>query len=88
LRPAPAGCQIPGCRWSWGEAALSAQGMVDLALSLAMLAALALLAGAAVLLRRGERRRALLMAVAGLVVLANVAVWSIPPPRGATGQPR
>lgn len=62
--------------------------MVDLALSLAMLAALALLAGAAVLLRRGERRRALLMAVAGLVVLANVAVWSIPPPRGATGQPR
>jgi carbon starvation protein CstA len=62
--------------------------MVDLALSLAMLAALALLAGATLLLRRGERRRALLMAVAGLVVLANVAVWSMPPPRAATGQPR
>ena len=54
--------------------------MADLALSLTMLAAVALLGGAFVLLRRGERRRALLMAVAGLVALANVAVWSIPAP--------
>lgn len=54
--------------------------MADLALSLTVLAGLVLLAGAAVLMRRGDRRRALLMAVAGLVALANVAVWSIPAP--------
>lgn len=55
--------------------------MADLALSLAMLAALALLVGAAVLWRRAERRKALLMATAALVVLANVAIWSLPPPK-------
>jgi carbon starvation protein CstA len=55
--------------------------MADLALSLTMLAGLALLIGALVLLRRGERRRAMLMATAGLVALANVAIWSIPAPR-------
>lgn len=55
--------------------------MADLALSLTMLAALALLAGAAILwLRRGERRKALLMAVAAAVALANVAIWSLPAP--------
>jgi carbon starvation protein CstA len=60
--------------------------MADLALSLTMLAALALLAGAVVLLRRGDRRRALLMAAAGLVALANVAIWSIPAPLPAQQQ--
>lgn len=60
--------------------------MSDLALSLAMLAGLALLAGAAVLwVKFGERRKALLMAVAGLVALANVAIWSLPSPE-AVGQ--
>lgn len=55
--------------------------MGELALSLTMLAALALLAGAAVLwIKRGERRKALLMAVAALVALANVAIWSLPAP--------
>lgn len=58
--------------------------MGDLALSLTMLAALALLAGAAVLwIKRGERRKALLMATAGLVALANVAIWSLPAPTPA-----
>ena len=61
--------------------------MADLALSLTMLAAIALLAGAAVLLRRGDRRRALLMAVAGLVALANVAIWAIPAPPSASAPP-
>ena len=54
--------------------------MEDFALSLTMLAALALLAGAAVLWRRNERRKALLMAVAALVLAANVAIWSLPAP--------
>ena len=54
--------------------------MADLALSITMLAALALLGGAYVLFRRGEGRRALLMAAAALVALANVAIWSLPAP--------
>lgn len=54
--------------------------MADFALSLTMLAALALLGGAVVLVRRGDRKRALLMAVAALVALANVAIWSLPAP--------
>lgn len=59
--------------------------MADFALSLTMLAALALIGGAIVLHRRGERRKALLMAVAALVALANVAIWSLPEPQ-AIGQ--
>ncbi len=65
-----------------GLASLSG-GMADIALSLTMLAALVLLGGAFVLLRRGNRKRALLMAVAALVALANVAIWSIPAPSPA-----
>lgn len=57
--------------------------MADFALSITMLAALALLVGAAVLWRRGERRKSLLMATAALVALANVAIWSLPAPVGA-----
>ena len=54
--------------------------MADVALSITMLAALALLGGAFVLFRRGEGRKALLMAAAALVALANVAIWSLPAP--------
>ncbi len=62
--------------------------MADFALSLTMLAALALIAGAIVLwVKRGERRKALLMIVAALVALANVAIWSLPAP-APTGQRR
>ena len=60
--------------------------MGDALLSVTMLAALALLAGAAVLwVKKGERRKALLMIVAALVTLANVAIWSLPAP-APTGQ--
>ena len=61
--------------------------MADFALSLTMLAALVLLGGAVVLLRRGDRKRALLMGVAAVVALANVAVWSIPAPAPAGQRP-
>lgn len=54
--------------------------MADLALSLTMLAALALAAGALVLWRRGNGRKALLMLVAAGVALANIAIWSLPAP--------
>lgn len=59
--------------------------MADFALSLTMLAAVALFGGAWVLWRRGERRKGLLMAATALVALANVAIWSLPAPT-PTGQ--
>ena len=52
-----------------------------------MLAALALLWGVIVLWRRGERRKALLMATAALVALANVAIWSLPAPAPSGQRP-
>lgn len=53
--------------------------MLDFALSLAVLAALALIAGSVWLFRRGQhRKQAWLMAILALVMLANVAVWVIP----------
>lgn len=53
--------------------------MADLLLSLTMLGALALLAGSIALFRRGnDRKRALLMLVAALVLFGNVAIWVVP----------
>jgi hypothetical protein len=49
-----------------------------LILSILMLGALALSAGAVVLWRRGDRRKAGLMAVAALVVAGNVALLTVP----------
>lgn len=60
--------------------------MADIALSLTMLAAILLLGGAVVLFRRGDRRKALLMAVAALVALANVIIWVAPSPPQDIGQ--
>lgn len=51
---------------------------LDLVLSLVMLAALALLAGAAVLWRRGNRQQAGLMALLAAIMLVNVAIWTVP----------
>jgi hypothetical protein len=48
-------------------------------LSLLMLAGLALLGGAAYLLvGKRDRKRALLMIAAGVVMLGNVAIWAVP----------
>lgn len=52
--------------------------MTDAALSLAMLTALALLAGAVFLWRRGERQRPSLMAILAAVMITNVVIWSLP----------
>lgn len=57
-------------------------GMIhDLALSLAMLAMVALLAGAWFLYKRnGPNRQTLLMVVMALVLLGNVVIWQLPSP--------
>ena len=56
---------------------------MDTALSLLMLAAVALLAGAAYLWRsRGERKRPLLMLLLALVMLVNVGIWTLPDASG------
>jgi flagellar biogenesis protein FliO len=53
---------------------------MDFVLSLTMLAAIALVIGAAWLWRRGgATRQAWLMLVLAGVMLANVALWSLPP---------
>lgn len=52
--------------------------MMDVVLSIVVLAAIALLIGAWFLFRRKERRQAWLMVVLALVMLVNVAIWSVP----------
>jgi hypothetical protein len=49
-----------------------------------MLTALALLAGAVFLWRRGERQRPSLMAVLAAVMIMNVVIWSLPTTDGQT----
>jgi len=58
--------------------------MTDAALSLAMLTALALLAGAVFLWRKGERQRPSLMAILAAVMITNVVIWSLPTTSGQT----
>jgi len=52
--------------------------MSDTIMSLLMLAGVALTGGAVYVFRTGDRRRALLMFVAALVMFANVVIWLIP----------
>ena len=61
--------------------------MSDLVLSLLVLGALAMCAGAWFAWRRGDPKRAALMLVAGAVMAANVAIWTIPGPDRAGDQP-
>ncbi|MEO0031951.1 MAG: hypothetical protein RIS94_1709 [Pseudomonadota bacterium] len=58
--------------------------MLDAALSLMMLAAIALVGGAAFLFRRGERQRPLLMLVLAGVMVVNLVIWTTPTTGGAT----
>jgi uncharacterized membrane protein YozB (DUF420 family) len=55
-------------------------GLPAVLLSIAMLGAFALIIGGAVLIRRGNRRKGVLMLVAAAVLLVNVLIWSIPGP--------
>lgn len=56
---------------------------MNLVLSIVMLAALALLAGAVVLWRRtGDTRKALLMAFLAIIAALNVAIWTVPDSSG------
>jgi hypothetical protein len=52
--------------------------MSDLFLSIVMLGGIALIGGAVLVHRSGDRRRALLMLIVALVLFANVAIWVIP----------
>lgn len=57
--------------------------MLATALSLTVLAAIALLAGAAWLWRReGYRKQSLLMILLALIAIANVAIWTLPDAEG------
>lgn len=59
--------------------------MQDTALSLMMLAAVALIAGAIYLwVKRGERKRPLLMLALALVMGGNIAILVLPDERGQT----
>jgi hypothetical protein len=52
--------------------------MSDTIIALLMLAGFVLCGGAYFVLRRGDRQKALLMLVAGLMMFANVAIWLVP----------
>jgi hypothetical protein len=54
--------------------------MMDVALSLAVLAVILLVIGSGALWRRGVRKQAILMIVLAVVLGANVAIWSLPAP--------
>ena len=56
--------------------------MLAASLSLMMLAAIALAAGAVALWRRGERKRPALMALLIVVLLVNVGIWTLPDSSG------
>lgn len=58
--------------------------MIDLVISLMMLAALVLLGGAVFLWRRGDGKRAALMAVLAVVIGVNVVIWTAPTDSGDT----
>lgn len=56
-----------------------AAGMTDIVLSIVMLAALALVAGAFFLWRRtGEVKNPALMVLLAVIAVANVLIWTVP----------
>lgn len=61
--------------------------MLDLALSMAVLAVILLMIGSGALWRRGVRKQAILMIVLAVILGANVAIWSLPAPARLSGKP-
>ncbi len=57
---------------------------MNVILSILMLAGLGLIGGAVLLARRGERKKALLMVIAALVMFGNVALLVVPLEDGRT----
>lgn len=57
--------------------------MTDTVLSIVVLVALALVWGAVVLWRRGERTKAALMVLLAAVMAGNVAIWTLPDASGS-----
>lgn len=58
--------------------------MLDAALSLLMLATIALVGGAAFLFRKGERKRPVLMLTLAGVMIVNLIIWTLPDKGGQT----
>ncbi|MWV27731.1 hypothetical protein [Aurantiacibacter rhizosphaerae] len=58
--------------------------MFDLVISIIVLAAIALAAGAFVLWRKGVTKQAMLMAILSVVMFVNVAIWLVPMKDGDT----
>ncbi|MBH5323063.1 hypothetical protein [Aurantiacibacter sediminis] len=58
--------------------------MFDIVMSVIVLAAVALVAGAIAMLRRGNRKQGMLMLLLAAVMVANVAIWLIPTESGDT----
>ena len=58
--------------------------MFDLVISIIVLAAIALAAGAFVLWRKGVTKQAMLMAILAIVMIVNVAIWLVPMNGGDT----
>ena len=55
-------------------------GLPATLLSIVMLAAFGLIIGGVVLIRRGERKKGVLMIVAAAVLVGNVLIWTVPGP--------
>lgn len=58
--------------------------MTDVVLSLLVLGALAMLGGAWLAWRKGERQRAALMIGVAAVMALNVGIWTLPTPQDAS----
>lgn len=58
--------------------------MFDIIMSIIVLAAIALVAGAFVLWRKGLGKQAMLMLILAMVMVVNVAIWMIPTESGET----
>ncbi|WP_292683610.1 hypothetical protein [Novosphingobium sp.] len=51
-------------------------------LSILVLAAIAMLLGAAMMWRKGDRKRAMLMIILAMIAAINVAIWTLPDASG------